>query len=92
MKVPVVCDAFQKAFVLTMIAMKAGQYNIAPQPVGYVAGLQSTQECLDSLHQTRVIDEKQTAMLVKSFIAKLPPDKGFYIDCLVVEVLCMAFL
>lgn len=38
-KVAAVRDAFQEVFGLAMVVGEAGQSNIAPQPVGYAAGL-----------------------------------------------------
>lgn len=38
-KVGAVRDAFQEVFGLAMVTGEASQSNIAPQPVGYAAGL-----------------------------------------------------
>ena len=38
-KVAAVRDAFQEVFGLAVVIGEAGQSNIAPQPVGYAAGL-----------------------------------------------------
>lgn len=38
-KVAAVRDAFQEVFGLAVVLGEAGQSNIAPQPVGYAAGL-----------------------------------------------------
>ncbi|XP_010625509.1 protein PRRC1 isoform X1 [Fukomys damarensis] len=84
-KVAAVRDAFQEVFGLAMVVGEAGQSNIAPQPVGYAAGLKGAQERIDSLRRTGVIHEKQTAVSVENFIAELLPDKWFDIGCLVVE-------
>ncbi|XP_054344574.1 protein PRRC1 isoform X1 [Pongo pygmaeus] len=84
-KVAAVRDAFQEVFGLAVVVGEAGQSNIAPQPVGYAAGLKGAQERIDSLRRTGVIHEKQTAVSVENFIAELLPDKWFDIGCLVVE-------
>ncbi|XP_004586431.2 protein PRRC1 [Ochotona princeps] len=84
-KVAAVRDAFQEVFGLAMVVGEAGQSNIAPQPVGYAAGLKGAQERIDSLRRSGVIHEKQTAVSVENFIAELLPDKWFDIGCLVVE-------
>ncbi|KAM4861320.1 protein PRRC1 [Thomomys bottae] len=84
-KVAAVRDAFQEVFGLAMVTGEAGQSNIAPQPVGYAAGLKGAQERIDSLRRTGVIHAKQTAVSVENFIAELLPDKWFDIGCLVVE-------
>ncbi|ELW68444.1 protein PRRC1 [Tupaia chinensis] len=84
-KVAAVRDAFQEVFGLAVVVGEAGQSNIAPQPVGYAAGLKGAQERIDSLRRNGVIHEKQTAVSVENFIAELLPDKWFDIGCLVVE-------
>ncbi|XP_008839147.1 protein PRRC1 [Nannospalax galili] len=84
-KVAAVRDAFQEVFGLAVVVGEAGQSNIAPQPVGYAAGLKGAQERIDSLRRTGLIHEKQTAVSVENFIAELLPDKWFDIGCLVVE-------
>ncbi|XP_031221594.1 protein PRRC1 isoform X3 [Mastomys coucha] len=84
-KVAAVRDAFQEVFGLAVVVGEAGQSNIAPQPVGYAAGLKGAQERIDSLRRSGVIHEKQTAVSVENFIAELLPDKWFDIGCLVVE-------
>ncbi|XP_062942178.1 protein PRRC1 [Cynocephalus volans] len=84
-KIAAVRDAFQEVFGLAVVVGEAGQSSIAPQPVGYAAGLKGAQERIDSLRRTGVIHEKQTAVSVENFIAELLPDKWFDIGCLVVE-------
>uniref|UniRef100_A0A2K6SJ06 Proline rich coiled-coil 1 n=1 Tax=Saimiri boliviensis boliviensis TaxID=39432 RepID=A0A2K6SJ06_SAIBB len=73
-KVAAVRDAFQEVFGLAVVVGEAGQSNIAPQPVGYAAGLKGAQERIDSLRRTGVIHEKQIAVSVENFIAELLPD------------------
>lgn len=74
-KVAAVRDAFQEVFGLAVVVGEAGQSNIAPQPVGYAAGLKGAQERIDSLRRSGAIHEKQTAVSVENFIAELLPDK-----------------
>ncbi|XP_004609882.1 protein PRRC1 [Sorex araneus] len=84
-KVAAVRDAFQEVFGLAVVVGEAGQSSIAPQPVGYAAGLKGAQERIDSLRRSGVIHEKQTAVSVENFIAELLPDKWFDIGCVIVE-------
>lgn len=84
-KVAAIRDAFQEVFGLAVVVGEAGQSNIAPQPVGYAAGLKGAQERIDSLRRSGVIHEKQIAVSVENFIAELLPDKWFDIGCLIVE-------
>ncbi|XP_043829273.1 protein PRRC1 [Dromiciops gliroides] len=84
-KIAAVRDAFQEVFGLAVVTGEAGQSNIAPQPVGYAAGLKGAQERIDNLRRTGVIHEKQPAVSVENFIAELLPDKWFDIGCLIVD-------
>lgn len=84
-KVAAVRDAFQEVFGLAVVVGESVQPNIAPQPVGYAAGLKGAQERIDTLRRTGVIHEKQIAVSVENFIAELLPDKWFDIGCLIVE-------
>lgn len=84
-KVEAVRDAFQEVFGMAMVTGEPGQSNIAPQPVGYAAGVKGAQERIDSLRRTGVIHEKQPVVSVENFIAELFPDKWFDIGCLILE-------
>ncbi|XP_066567455.1 protein PRRC1 [Amia ocellicauda] len=84
-KVAAVRDAFQEVFGLAMVTGEAGQSNIAPQPVGYAAGLKGAQERIASLRRAGIIHEKQPVISVENFIAELFPDKWFDIGCLILE-------
>ncbi|KAJ7307121.1 hypothetical protein JRQ81_009103 [Phrynocephalus forsythii] len=84
-KVAAVREAFQDVFGMATVIGEAGQSNIAPQPVGYAAGLKGAQERIDSLRRTGVIHEKQPAVSIENFIAELLPDRWFDIGCLIVE-------
>lgn len=84
-KVAAVRDAFQEVFGLAMVTGEAGQSNIAPQPVGYAAGVKGAQERIDSLRRTTIIHEKQPVVSVENFIAELFPDKWFDIGCLILD-------
>ncbi|CAL8405736.1 unnamed protein product [Arctogadus glacialis] len=84
-KVEAVREAFQAVFGMAMVTGEPGQSNIAPQPVGYAAGVKGAQERIDSLRRTGVIHEKQPVVSVENFIAELFPDKWFDIGCLILE-------
>ncbi|TRZ11377.1 hypothetical protein HGM15179_015734 [Zosterops borbonicus] len=75
-KVAAIRDAFQEVFGMAVVTGEAAQSNIAPQPVGYAAGLKGAQERIDSLRRTGVIHEKQPAVSVENFIEELLPDKS----------------
>ncbi|NXM76371.1 PRRC1 protein, partial [Serilophus lunatus] len=84
-KVAAIRDAFQEVFGMAVVTGEAAQSNIAPQPVGYAAGLKGAQERIDSLRRTGVIHEKQPAVSVENFIEELLPDKWFDIGCVIIE-------
>ncbi|NWY43291.1 PRRC1 protein, partial [Sylvia atricapilla] len=84
-KVAAIRDAFQEVFGMAVVTGEAAQSNIAPQPVGYAAGLKGAQERIDSLRRAGVIHEKQPAVSVENFIEELLPDKWFDIGCLIIE-------
>lgn len=84
-KVTAIRDAFQEVFGLATIVGEAGQSNIAPQPLGYAAGLKGAQERIDSLRRSGMIHEKQAVVSIENFIAELLPDKWFDIGGLILE-------
>ncbi|XP_075034983.1 protein PRRC1 [Mixophyes fleayi] len=84
-KVAAVRDAFQEVFGMALVTGEDGQSNIAPQPIGYAAGLKGAQERIDSLRRSGVIHEKQPAVSVENFIAELLPDKWFDIGCVIID-------
>ncbi|NXA14009.1 PRRC1 protein, partial [Sapayoa aenigma] len=84
-KVAAIRDAFQEVFGMAVVTGEAAQSNIAPQPVGYAAGLKGAQERIDSLRRTGVIHEKQPVVSVENFIEELLPEKWFDIGCLIIE-------
>ncbi|XP_063066615.1 protein PRRC1 [Engraulis encrasicolus] len=84
-KVGAVRDAFQEVFGMAMVTGEAGQSNIAPQPVGYAAGVKGAQERIDGLRRGGIIHEKQPVVSVENFIAELFPDKWFDIGCLILD-------
>ncbi|XP_037608962.1 protein PRRC1 [Sebastes umbrosus] len=83
--VEAVRDAFQEVFGMALVTGEPGQSNIAPQPVGYAAGVKGAQERIDSLRRAGVIHEKQPVVSLENFIAELFPDKWFDIGCLILE-------
>ncbi|XP_067886649.1 protein PRRC1 [Heterodontus francisci] len=84
-KVTAIREAFQEMFGLATVTGEDGQSNIAPQPVGYAAGLKGAQERIDSLRRSGMIHEKQVTVSIENFIAELLPDRWFDIGCLILE-------
>lgn len=85
MTVGAVRDAFQEVFGLAMVTGEPGQSNIAPQPVGYAAGLKGAQERIDGLRRVGTVHQKQPVVSVESFIAELFPDRWFDVGCLILD-------
>ncbi|XP_061836709.1 protein PRRC1 [Nerophis lumbriciformis] len=83
--VDAVREAFQEVFGMAMVTGENGLSNIAPQPVGYAAGLKGAQERIDGLRRSGVIHEKQPVVSMENFIAELFPEKWFDIGCLILE-------
>ncbi|XP_037548478.1 protein PRRC1 [Nematolebias whitei] len=86
--VEAVRDAFQEVFGMAMVTGETAQSSIAPQPVGYAAGVKGAQERIDSLRRAAVIHEKQPVVSLEYFIAELFPDKWFDLGCLILEDPC----
>ncbi|XP_068190840.1 protein PRRC1 [Antennarius striatus] len=83
--VEAVRDAFQEVFGMAMVTGEPGQSNIAPQPVGYAAGVKGAQERIDSLRRVGAIHENQPVVSMENFIAELYPDRWFDIGCVLLE-------
>jgi len=61
--------------VIYVTGMQESQPNIAPQPVGYSAGVRGAEERIDNLRQSGLMDEGGTIISIESFIVELLPDK-----------------
>ena len=55
--------------------MQDTQPNIAPQPVGYSAGVRGAEERIDNLRQSGLEDEGGTIVSIENFIVELLPEK-----------------
>lgn len=84
-KVGAVRQAFQEVFGRATVTGIDSQPPIAPQPVGYTAGLKGAEERIQSLRRSGLVDEKQIIVSVENFIAELLPDKWFDIGCLLLK-------
>lgn len=78
-------DAFQKVFGMAQVSGMPAQSGIAPQPVGYAAGLRGAQDRISYLRRSGLIDEKMLCIAIESFVAELVPDKWFDIGCVVLD-------
>jgi len=55
--------------------VQESQPNVAPQPVGYSAGVRGAEERIDNLRQSGLVDEGGTIVSIENFIVELLPDK-----------------
>ena len=65
-----ICGIFNKSLIL-----QDSQPQIAPQPVGYSAGLKGAEERIDNLLRSEAIDSKQATVSIESFIEEILPDR-----------------
>ncbi|RVE65491.1 hypothetical protein OJAV_G00117020 [Oryzias javanicus] len=86
--VEAVRDAFQEVFGMATVVGEAGLSNIAPQPVGYAAGVKGAKERIKSLRQGSIIHKNQPVVSLENFIAELFPDNWFDIGYLILEDPC----
>lgn len=84
-KVVPVRQAFQSVFGKATVIGVDSQPNIAPQPVGYSAGVRGAEERIDNLRQSGLMDEGGTVVSIENFIVELLPDKWFDVGCLVLK-------
>ncbi|XP_002127317.2 protein PRRC1 [Ciona intestinalis] len=78
-------DAFQAVFGAATVVGVPAQSNIAPQPVGYTAGLKGAQERISYLRHSQQVDENQVCVSVENFVAEHTPDKWFDVGCIVLN-------
>ncbi|XP_039266744.2 protein PRRC1-like [Styela clava] len=78
-------DAFQRVFGTANVKGIPAQSGVAPQPVGYAAGLRGARDRISYLRRSGLVDERQLCVAVESFIAELLPDKWFDIGCVMLE-------
>ncbi|KAK2143094.1 hypothetical protein LSH36_878g01028 [Paralvinella palmiformis] len=74
-KVGAVRQAFQEVFGRATVSGQDSQPHIAPQPVGYSAGLKGAEERIDNLLRSEAVHEKQTTISIESFIEEILPDR-----------------
>lgn len=84
-KVGAVRQAFQEVFGKATVTGIDSQPPIAPQPVGFSAGLKGAEERIQSLRRSGLVHERQIVVSVENFIAELLPDKWFDIGCLLLK-------
>ena len=60
--------------------VQESQPNIAPQPVGYSAGVRGAEERIDNLRQSGLVDEGTAIVSMENFIVELLPDKYAFLQ------------
>jgi len=84
-KLGAIRDAFQTVFGAATVKGVDAQPNIAPQPVGYLAGLKGAQERIKKLRSLDSSHEKMVCVSVENFINEQFPEQWFDIGCLVLD-------
>ncbi|CAL1279055.1 unnamed protein product [Larinioides sclopetarius] len=85
-KVSAVREAFQQVFgKATVQGIPVQASSIAPQPVGYSAGLKAAEERIGNLRQQGLLQGNHVLLAVENFIAELTPDNWFDIGCLLLQ-------
>jgi non-canonical (house-cleaning) NTP pyrophosphatase len=84
-KVSAIRQAFQSVFGRATVFGVESQPNIAPQPVGYSAGVRGAEERIENLRQSGTIDEQQTIVSVENFLVELLPDRWFDMGCILLK-------
>lgn len=75
-KISAVREAFQSVFGKAIVqGMAVQSSSIAPQPVGFSAGLKGAEERINNLKQLGISHERQILISVENFLAELTPDK-----------------
>ncbi|KAG8195546.1 hypothetical protein JTE90_019534 [Oedothorax gibbosus] len=84
-KISAVREAFQLVFgKATVQGMAVQSSSIAPQPVGFSAGLKAAEERISNLRQG-LLQGNLVIVAVENFIAELTPDNWFDIGCLLLQ-------
>ncbi|XP_055940071.1 protein PRRC1-like [Argiope bruennichi] len=85
-KVSAVREAFQQVFgKATVQGIPVQASSIAPQPVGYSAGLKAAEERIGNIRQQGLLQGNHVLLAVENFIAELTPDNWFDIGCLLLQ-------
>jgi len=78
-------DAFQDVFGAATVKGIDSQPNIAPQPVGYLAGLKGAQERIKKLRASDKAYENKVCVSIENFINEQLPDQWFDIGCILLD-------
>jgi len=78
-------DAFQTVFGAATVRGVPAQPNIAPQPVGYLAGLKGAQERIKKLRATDDTYASKVCVSVENFVHEQFPEQWFDIGCLLLD-------
>ena len=54
---------------------QASQPSIAPQPLGFTAGVKGCEERVEQLRRSSSVDERQVLVAVENFIVEILPDR-----------------
>lgn len=75
-KVSAVREAFQLIFGKAIVqGVSVQSSSIAPQPVGFSAGLKAAEERINNLKQLGFFQDGQILVSIENFLTELTPDK-----------------
>ncbi|GIY52457.1 protein PRRC1 [Caerostris darwini] len=85
-KISAVREAFQLVFgKATVQGVPVQASSIAPQPVGYSAGLKAAEERIGNLRQQGLLQGNHVLLAIENFITELTPDSWYDIGCLLLQ-------
>lgn len=61
--------------VFDVCVWQDSQPGIAPQPVGYSAGIKGAEERISNMRRTGLVNDRQVCVAVESFIVDLQPEQ-----------------
>ncbi|KFM72032.1 Protein PRRC1, partial [Stegodyphus mimosarum] len=85
-KVSAVREAFQLVFgKATVQGVSVQASSIAPQPVGFSAGLRAAEERINNLRLQGLVHDSQVLISIENFLTELTPENWFDIGCLLLQ-------
>uniref|UniRef100_A0A2L2Y9F8 Protein PRRC1 n=1 Tax=Parasteatoda tepidariorum TaxID=114398 RepID=A0A2L2Y9F8_PARTP len=85
-KISAVREAFQQVFgKATVQGIAVQSSSIAPQPVGFSAGLKAAEERINNIRQQGYSDGNNVLLAIENFIVEFTPENWFDMGCLLLQ-------
>ncbi|XP_014662244.1 PREDICTED: protein PRRC1-like [Priapulus caudatus] len=84
-KVSPIRQAFQDVFGKADVNGLAADNSIAPQPVGFTAGMKGAEGRIENLRQSRRVHQLQPLLAVEGCLVEIAPDRWYNVDCLLLQ-------